>query len=157
MRARVVRRQAALTLIELLVVMMILVILASAVALSVVNKMHVARVNAAKADIATLEEALEHYQLAMGEYPTSEQGLMALYEPPSGVEADTWRQKGGPFVKKKNFTDPWGHDYLYTSPGADGRDFDIVSYGADGRAGGEGKDADINSWDLGRPSGSSKQ
>ncbi len=152
MRGRLVRRHAALTLIELLVVMMILVILASAVALSVVNKMHVARVNAAKADIATFESALDLYQLAMGEYPTTEQGLMALFEPPSGVDADAWRQKGGPFVKKKNFSDAWGHEYVYTSPGADGRPYDIVSYGADGRAGGEGKDADICSWDVARPS-----
>ena len=149
MRRQFVRREAGLTLIELLVVMMILSILATAVALSVVNKIHLAKVNSAKSDIATLEAALDQYNLILGEYPTSEQGLIALVEPPSGVDPDKWRQ-AGPFIKKKNFNDPWGHEYAYTSPGSDGRPYDIVCLGADGKPGGEGKDADINSWELGR-------
>lgn len=152
MRRYLVRRQAALTLIELLVVMMILSILATAVALSVVNKVHLAKVNAAKADIATFETALDQYNLIVGEYPTSEQGLAALVDPPNGVDEKKWRE-GGPFIKKKNFLDPWANEYAYTSPGADERPFDIICYGNDGKSGGEGKDADINSWDLGRTSG----
>ncbi|NUP99527.1 MAG: type II secretion system major pseudopilin GspG [Armatimonadetes bacterium] len=149
MRRALVRREAGLTLIELLVVMMILSILATAVALSVVNKVHLARVNSAQSDIATFESALDQYNLILGEYPTSEQGLTALWEPPSGVDPEKWRQ-AGPYVKKQNFLDPWGHEYVYTSPGADNRPYDLSSYGADGKAGGEGKDGDINSWELGR-------
>lgn len=142
-------RRAGLTLIELLVVMMILSILATAVALSVVNKVHLAKVNTAKADLATFEQALEHYHLIVGEYPTTEQGLEALWEAPSGVNPETWRQ-GGPFVKKKNYLDPWGHEYVYVSPGADERPFELMSYGADGKAGGEDKNEDINNWEMGR-------
>lgn len=143
------RRRAALTLIELLVVMMILSILATAVALSVVNKVHIAKVSTAKTDIHTFEQALNTYSLIMGEYPTSEEGLAALWSPPSTVDPEKWRQ-GGPFVEKQNFRDPWGNDYLYASPGADERPFDLSSYGADGKPGGDGKDADINNWEMGR-------
>ncbi len=141
------RRQAALTLIELLVVMMILVILASSVTLYVVNKVDQARVAAAKQDIATFELALDSYAVTVGEYPTSEQGLEALWTPPSGVDQEVW-QRGGPFVKKPNFTDPWNNEYLYLSPGSGDRDYEIVCFGADGAEGGEGKDADITNWDL---------
>lgn len=148
MRWYVRRRRAALTLIELLVVMMILVILASSVTLYVVNKTEQARVGRAKSDIAALELALDSYRVTVGEYPTSEQGLQALSAPPDGVDEAVWKQ-GGPFIKKPNYNDPWGNEYVYVSPGADERDYDITCYGADGKEGGENKDADISSWDLG--------
>jgi len=148
-RLEVRRRQAALTLIELLVVMMILSILATAVALSVVNKVHLAKVNAAQSDLHTFGMALDQYDLIVGEFPTTEQGLMALWEPPSGVDETKWRQ-GGPYIKKPNERDPWGNPYVYESPGPDDQPYAILSYGADGAAGGEDKNADLSNWDLGR-------
>lgn len=143
------RRRAALTLIELLVVMMILSILATAAALSVVNKVHLAKVNAAQSDLHTFEMALDQYQLIVGELPTTEQGLMALFEPPSGADENKWRQ-GGPYIKKQNFNDPWGNPYVYESPGPADQPYAILSYGADGAAGGEDKNADLSNWDIGR-------
>lgn len=148
MRRYTGRRRAALTLIELLVVMMILVILASSVALYVVNKAEQARVARAKADIQTFQVALDTYHLGVGEYPTQEQGLEALWTPPSGVDEQKWRQGGGPFIKKQNTNDPWGNSYLYRT-GGDDADYEIISYGGDGKEGGEGKNADITSADLG--------
>ena len=147
---RSLRRRRALTLVELLVVMMILVILAGSVMLYVVNKVDQARIARATADIATFETALETYAVSLGEYPTTEQALDALWSAPSGVEEERWR-RGGPFVKKKNYTDPWGNDYIYRSPGAEERDYEIICYGADGKEGGEDKDADISNWDLAAP------
>lgn len=148
MRWYVRRRRAALTLIELLVVMMILVILASSVTLYVVNKTDQAKVAAAKSDISAFETALDQYRVTVGEYPTSEQGLQALYAPPDGVDEEVWKQ-GGPYIKKPNFNDPWQNEYVYVSPGSNDRDYEILCYGADGKEGGEGKDADISNWDLG--------
>ena len=147
---RSLRRRRALTLVELLVVMMILVILAGSVMLYVVNKVDQARIARATADIATFETALETYAVSLGEYPTTEQGLDALWSAPSGVEEERWR-RGGPFVKKKNYTDPWGNGYIYHSPGAEDRDYEIICYGADGKEGGEDKDADISNWDVAVP------
>ncbi|MCC7491965.1 MAG: type II secretion system major pseudopilin GspG [Fimbriimonadaceae bacterium] len=148
MRRSIRRRRAALTLIELLVVMMILSILATAVALSVVNKVHLAKVNAGRADLATFDSALEQYNLVMGAYPTTEQGLQALVEPPSGADEKVWRT-GGPFIKKQNFLDPWGNSYVYNADGDPGSDrpYEVVCYGGDGKAGGEGKDADLSNLD----------
>ena len=141
------RRAAALTLIELLVVMVILDILAGSITFYVANKADQARVSRAKADIATLSTALEAYNVAMGEFPTSEQGLQALWAPPAGVSSDKWHNGGGPFVKMQNFYDPWGREYKYVAPGADGRDYDLSSLGP------EGKNAAINSWELNKPPG----
>ncbi len=147
-RLEVRRRQAALTLIELLVVMMILSILATAVALSVVNKVHLAKVNAAQSDLHTFEMALDQYDLIVGEFPTTEQGLMALWEPPS--ELMNQMAAGRTYIKKPNERDPWGNPYVYESPGPDDQPYAILSYGADGAAGGEDKNADLSNWDLGR-------
>lgn len=141
------RRRRGLTLIELLVVMMILVILAGSISLYVVNKADQARVARAKSDISTIESALEQYAIIMGDFPTTEQGLQALIAAPSGVEQTKWQQ-GGPFIRKRNFNDPWQNEYLYRQPGTNGADYDVFSLGADGREGGEGTDADISSADL---------
>lgn len=142
------RRQAALTLIELLVVMVILVILAGSITFYVANKADQAKISRAKADIYNISQALDSYRVALGDYPTTEQGLMALFTPPSGANADKWRQGGGPFVKMQNFNDPWGHAYEYQSPGTDGREFQIVSNGPDGKS---GSDKAIRSWELNGP------
>ena len=87
------------------------------------------------------------YKLDTGNYPSTEQGLQALVEAPAtGELARSWRE-GGYLEKGQVPKDPWGNEYIYLSPGTRD-DFDIVSYGADGIAGGDGKNEDINNWDL---------
>ena len=87
------------------------------------------------------------YKLDNGQYPTTEQGLQALVEAPTvGALARKWRT-GGYLEKNKIPKDPWDFDFVYISPGLHG-DFDLTSYGPDHQAGGEGKDADINNWEL---------
>ena len=101
----------------------------------------------AKVQIQSLETALQLYKLDTGNYPTTEQGLQALVEAPAtGELAKSWRE-GGYLEKGQVPKDPWGNEYIYLSPGTRA-DFDIISYGADGVAGGEGKNEDINNWDL---------
>ena len=101
----------------------------------------------ARLQIESLETALKLYKLDNGDYPTTEQGLQALVEPPAaGALPNQWRQ-GGYLEKGKVPKDPWGRDFVYMSPGING-DFDLSSLGADGEQGGEGKNADINSWEV---------
>ena len=139
--------QAGFTLIELMVVMVILGILATLIVPRIMDRPEEARRTKAMIDIRSLEQALKLYKLDNGAYPTTEQGLQALVEPPAtGHLARRWR-KGGYLDKKKVPRDPWGHDYIYISPGLHG-DFDLMSYGADGEAGGEGKNADVNNWEI---------
>ena len=123
---------AGFTLVELMVVLLILGLLATIVIINVMPAADKAAATKAKADISTLEEAVELYRLNRLTYPSGEQGLQALV---------------GERLVKRLPKDPWGNPYRYAAPGRDGRDFDIVSYGADGREGGEGKDADIGNWD----------
>ena len=135
------------SLIEIMVVIVIMGILVSVVAVNIMGKPDEARQLKAKMDIKNLETALKLYRLDNGRYPTSEQGLQALVEPPSvGQLAQHWR-KGGYLEKGKVPKDPWGNEYIYFSPGIHG-DFDIISYGDDEEQGGEDKDADINNWEL---------
>jgi general secretion pathway protein G len=94
----------------------------------------------------SIETALKLYKLDNGSYPSTEQGLESLIEPPSvGELPRAWRE-GGYLEKGKVPKDPWGNDYVYLSPGVHG-ELDLMSYGADGEPGGEGKDKDINSWE----------
>ena len=135
------------TLIEIMVVIVILGILAAFIAPKFIGQEEKARNIQAKVQIKSLESALQFYKLDTGSYPTTEQGLQALVEPPAtGELAKSWRE-GGYLEKGKVPNDPWGNPYIYLCPGTHG-DFDIISYGADGIAGGEGKNADINNWDL---------
>ncbi len=135
------------TLIELMVVMVILGILASMIVPRIMDRPEEARRTKAAVDIQALEQALQMYKLDNGQYPTTEQGLQALVEAPSvGRLAKRWR-KGGYLDKGRVPKDPWDNDFVYISPGLHG-DFDLISYGADGEPGGEGPDADINSWEL---------
>lgn len=137
------RKRAArggFTLIELLIVMIILGLLAALVGPRFFGQEKKARQKAAKSQIALFEAALDTYRLDVGRYPTSEQGLEALFTRPQGI--DKW---DGPYLKKEIPRDPWGHAYAYQSPSEHG-DFAIVSYGADGSPGGEGIDQDIVSW-----------
>jgi general secretion pathway protein G len=135
------------TFIELMVVIVILGILALYVAPKILDRPDEARINATKVQIKSIETALKLYKLDNGVYPTTEQGLEALVQAPEvGQLAKSWRE-GGYLEKGKVPQDPWGNDYIYLSPGVHS-DFDLMSYGADGEQGGEGKYADINNWEM---------
>ena len=132
------------TLIEILVVVVILGILAAIVVPKVMEHPGEARQVRARQDIQAIVTALNMYKLDNFTYPTTEQGLDALVSKPSGTpEAPNWR-KGGYLDKTPK--DPWSRPYLYLHPGSHG-DIDVFSYGADGKPGGEGEDADVGNWD----------
>jgi general secretion pathway protein G len=138
---------AGFTLIELMVVMVILAILAGLIVPRIMGRPEEARRTKAAIQIQSLETALKLYNLDNGDYPTTEQGLQALVEAPSVGKLPTkWRQ-GGYLEKGRVPKDPWGNDFIYLQPGIQG-DYDIISYGADGQQGGEGKDADLSNWDI---------
>ena len=140
-----INQQAGFTLIEIMVVITILAILSVLVVPKLVGRTDEARRVAAKVQIKNVEEALQMYKLDNGVYPSTEQGLDALVHLPTvGEVPKNWRE-GGYLPKVPN--DPWGNPFVYVSPGTHG-DFDLASYGADGEGGGEGKSADIESWNL---------
>ncbi len=130
------------TLVELMVVIVIIGLLATIVALNVLPSGDTARIQKAKADIATIEQGLEMYRLQQGSYPTTSQGLQALVSAPAGVDAS--RYQAGGYIKRLP-EDPWNRPYLYASPGQHGA-ADVWTLGADGKDGGEGINADIGSW-----------
>jgi len=135
------------TLIEIMVVMVILGILAGLIIPRIMGRPEEARRTKARIQIESIETALKLYKLDNGSYPTTEQGLQALVEPPSvGKLASAWRE-GGYLEKGRVPKDPWDNEYVYLCPGIHG-DLDLVSYGADGETGGEGKDMDINNWEV---------
>lgn len=140
-------RQAGFTLIELMVVIVILGLLAGLILPRFIGQSDTAKQQAARTQMALLESALKLYKLDNGSYPTTEQGLKALVEPPTvGNLPKNWR-KGGYLEKGKLPKDPWKNDFVYVAPGAHS-DFDITSLGADGEAGGEDVDKDLNNWDA---------
>ena len=135
------------SLIELMVVIVILGILAGMIMPRLMGRTDDAKQVKAKVDIAALTTALQLYKLDNGEYPTTEQGLKALIEPPEKEGgAGNWK-KGGYIEKQSVPKDPWGREFIYLSPGIHG-DYDILSYGADGVPGGEDKNQDIKSWEI---------
>ncbi|WP_374942799.1 type II secretion system major pseudopilin GspG [Sphingomonas sp.] len=136
------KQEEGFTLVELMVVIVIIGLLATIVALNVLPSGDTARIQKAKADIATIENGLELYRLQMSTFPTTSQGIQALVAAPAGADASRY-QRGG-YVKRLP-NDPWGRAYLYASPGQHG-EADVWTYGADGKEGGEGIDADIGSW-----------
>ena len=142
---RLNRSEAGFTLVELMVVIVIIGLLATIVALNVLPATGTARVEKAKADISTLEQALDQYRLDNINYPTGAEGLQALLTPPPTL-AQPQRYRQGGYIKKLP-EDPWGHAYQYRVPGTKGA-FDIVSLGADGQPGGDGENADISSADM---------
>jgi len=136
------RAPRGFTLIEILVVVVILGILAMIVVPRVMEEPGRARVVRARQDIASIVAALNIYKLDNFIYPSSEQGLEALVTKPSGQpDAPNWTQRLDRVPK-----DPWGHPYQYQHPGQHG-EIDVYSYGADGKAGGDGEAADIGNWD----------
>ena len=135
------RRSAGFTLIVLLVVLAIIAVLAALIAPNVIGYIDDSRVTAAQADVGQIMNALKRYKLDNQRYPTPEQGLQALVARPAAPPAPpNWR---GYLDRLPN--DPWGTPYQYLNPGVYG-EVDVMSYGADGAPGGEGKDADIGSW-----------
>ena len=137
-----VKYNSGFTLLELLVVLGIIALLAGIVGPQVMKHMGAAKSKAARVQIEDLSAALDMYKLDVGKYPTTEQGLVALIESPSNSKR--WN---GPYLRKTKVPqDPWIQDYNFASPGQHGK-FDLYSYGADEKEGGEGEDQDINSWE----------
>ncbi len=124
------REEEGFTLVELMVVIVIIGLLATVVMINVMPASDRAAVTKARADIATLEQGVEMYRLSNMRYPSSQEGLQSLVS--------------GSHIRSLP-NDPWGNPYRYAVPGREGRQFEIMSYGADGREGGEGNDADIGS------------
>lgn len=129
------------TLLELLVVLAIIALLVGFVAPKMIGYLGRAKADAAKVQLQNVMTALDLYRLDVGQYPTEPQGLHALLAKPGGVDA--WR---GPYLQKDTgILDPWGQEFIYKIPGQHG-DFDMLSYGADKQAGGDGDNADVTSW-----------
>ena len=134
-------RQTGFTLIELMVVLVIIGVLAALIVPNVLDRADDARATAAKTDVNNLTQALKLYRLDNQRYPSAEQGLQALIIKPSTAPIPgNWK----PYLEKLP-NDPWGRPYQYLNPGIKG-EIDVMSFGADGQSGGEGKDADIGSW-----------
>jgi general secretion pathway protein G len=134
-----------LTLIEILVVIVVLAVLATLVAPNVFRHVGAARETTARTQIEMLGAALDAYRLDNGRYPSTEQGLASLWQAPTTEpRPSNWR---GPYLRKPVPTDPWGAPYVYRAPGTQsGAGYDLLSYAADGKLGGEGESADIVSW-----------
>ncbi len=133
--------QRGFTLIELMVVLVIIGLLAALIVPNVLDRADDARVTAARTDISNLMQSLKLYKLDNQRFPTGEQGLQALVAKPSaGPIPNNWK----PYLEKLP-SDPWGNPYQYVNPGVKGQ-VDVFSFGADGQSGGEGRDADIGSW-----------
>lgn len=138
--ARIPSRVRGFTLLELLVVVAIIALLVGYVAPRYFSQVGKSEVSLARAQIDSLEKALDQYRLDTGHYPSTEQGLAALQTRPANEPK--W---SGPYMRKAVPPDPWGQPYRYQSPGSHG-EFDLYSYGKDGQSGGEGEAADIGNW-----------
>lgn len=142
------RNQRGFTLIELMIVVVILGILATLLIPRIMERPEEARRMKARVDIKTVESALKLYKLDSGTYPTTEQGLVALLKKPETAPVPRKWKEGGYLEGKNVPEDPWGNPYYYLSPAADGKDYVITSYGADGEPGGTGKNTDVSSGDT---------
>jgi general secretion pathway protein G len=130
------------TLMELLVVLVILGLLAALVGPTLYQRITPAKESAARAQLENFATALDGFLIDVGRYPSTQDGLKALRAKPES--ADKWN---GPYLKKEIPSDPWGQPFVYRAPGRTGG-YEIVSYGADGREGGDGDNADITSWET---------
>ena len=139
---RITTLQRGFTLIELMVVLVIIGVLAALIVPNVLNRADDARATAARTDVNNLMQALKLYRLDNQQYPSAEQGLAALVTKPTvGAIPTNWK-----LSVDKLPNDPWGRPYQFMNPGLKG-EVDVLSFGADGQAGGEGKNADIGSWE----------
>ena len=143
-RTQLVQSQSGFTLLEIMVVVVILGILATMVAPQILGRADDARITKAKADIVSLEAALDLYQLDNYVYPTTEQGLEGLASKPSASPEPRNYKQGG-YIKSLP-KDPWGREYLFLNPGIKGGAYDIYTFGADGEEGGNSANADIGNW-----------
>ena len=130
------------TLIEILIVVIIVGLLASLVGPQLFKKVGTSKQKTAMAQITLIETALKIFRLDVGRYPTTEEGLKAFIVSPEGLKM--W---DGPYLEKNIPLDPWGNSYIYKSPG-EKSEYEITSLGADGKAGGEGENTDISSWQI---------
>jgi general secretion pathway protein G len=134
------KRVSGMTLIEILVVLVLIGIVLGIVGGNFIGRGEKAKADAARIEIGQIGQSLDLFKLEVGRYPSSQEGLQALISAPPGVT--NWN---GPYWKKSTLPkDPWGNDYKYVAPGQSGP-YDIVSYGADGKEGGEGVNKDITS------------
>ena len=140
MKKRASQQVRGFTLLELLVVIVIIGLLAGYVAPRYFSQVGKSEVQVARAQLDAIEKALDQYRLDTRRYPSTEQGLQALVTRPP--EEANWN---GPYLKKAAPNDPWGRPYIYRNPGQKG-DFDLASYGRDGKPGGTGEDADIGTF-----------
>lgn len=137
-------RRNGFTLIEILVVIVVIAILASLVAPNIFQHVGAAKASTAKAQIEMLGAALDAYRLDNGTYPSTQQGLGALWTEPTIDPPSNWR---GPYLRKPVPLDPWGRPYSYQFPGQQNpRGYDLLTYGLDAQPGGDGENADIVSW-----------
>ena len=142
---RIIRRSDGFTLIEIMVVLIIIGLLASIVVPRLMGRTEEAKRTKTAVQIRNFQSALDLYKLDSGNYPTTDQGLQALVEKPAiGEIPKNWKEGG--YIDKIP-KDAWGNNYIFISPGIH-TDFDLYSYGADGEEGGDGKNADIQSWNL---------
>lgn len=138
-------KQRGFTLIEIMVVVVILGVLAALVVPQIMSRPDQAKAAAAQSDIKAIAMALDIYKLDNHQYPSSQQGLDALVSKPSGnPPARNWNPDG--YLKRLPI-DPWGNAYQYRVPGARGTGYDLFSFGADGKLGGDGLNAEIGNWD----------
>lgn len=137
------RGQCGFTLMELLLVLVIVGLLAAVVGPTLYQRIQPAKETAARLQMENFAVALDSFLIDVGRYPNTQEGLAALRTKPTGG-ADKWN---GPYLKKDLSSDPWGHAYAYRAPGRSGG-YEIISYGADGREGGEGENADVTSWQV---------
>ena len=134
--------QSGVTLIEITIVIVIIGLLASVIGPRVIGNVDKAKVSKAKLEIKSFSTALENYAIDVGNYPSTEEGLEALWRTADSVE--NW---SGPYVSDATFDDPWGNPYIYLSPGNHyGYDYDLSSYGKDGKEGGDSYNADVTNW-----------
>lgn len=136
------RRERGFTLIEIMVVVVIIGLLAAIVAPNLIGNIDRAAVTRARADIRTIDNALNLYRLDNFRYPSTDEGLQALVTNPGEASAPNWKQ-----YLRSVPSDPWNNDYQYASPGRQG-DYEVFTLGANGQEGGEGIDADIGTWNL---------